>query len=111
MCKTYQCALVPVDTLLLVCLGVGETRDLTTLAAEETVQVRSDLVAFALLQVMALRASCLCQVRAGTKAEVANMEAGVRKRTLKSPAPFLASPKQENVRNNYFVKFVELTET
>jgi hypothetical protein len=48
-----------VDTLLLIGLGVGEAWNLTTLAAEETVQVRTDLVALTLFQVMALRASCL----------------------------------------------------
>jgi hypothetical protein len=34
---TYQCILVPFDTLLLVGVGVGETLHLTGLAAEQTV--------------------------------------------------------------------------
>jgi hypothetical protein len=62
-----------VDTLLLVCLGVGEARDLTALAAEEAVQVRSDLVALALLQVVALRASCLVTLDPVPKPRVADI--------------------------------------
>jgi hypothetical protein len=51
-----------VNTLLLVGLGVGEPGHLTTLAAKKTVQVGSDLVALALLQVVTLRTSCLAEL-------------------------------------------------
>jgi hypothetical protein len=65
-----------VDALLLVGLGVGEAGNLTTLAAEKTVQVGSDLVALALLQVMALRASCLLKLGDCPKAEDRGDKAG-----------------------------------
>lgn len=65
---TNQSVLFPFDAFLLICVGVGEALDLTGLTAEQTVQVGSDLVAFAFLQVMALRASCLSSTSA---AEVA----------------------------------------
>ena len=60
--STYQSVLVPLDALLLVRVGVREALDLASVAAEEAVEVGSDLVALALLQVMALRASCLEKV-------------------------------------------------
>lgn len=59
---TYQSALVPGDTLLLVGVGVGEALDLTGLSAEETVQRGADLVALTLLQGVALGASGLEEV-------------------------------------------------
>jgi hypothetical protein len=54
--------LVPCDTLLLVGVGVGETLDLTGLAAKETVQSRADLVSLTLLQGVALSATGLEEV-------------------------------------------------
>lgn len=60
----YQCALIPFNTLLLVGVRVCEALDLAGVAAKEAVKVGSDLVGLALLQVMALRASCLEEVGA-----------------------------------------------
>lgn len=57
-----QGLLFPGDTLLLVGVGVGETLNLTGLAAEETVQSRADLVALTLLQGVALSATGLEEV-------------------------------------------------
>lgn len=54
--------LVPSDALLLVGVGVGVALDLTSLAAEETVEHRADLVALALLQGVALSAAGLEEV-------------------------------------------------
>lgn len=47
---------------MLVGVGVGETLNLTGLAAEETVQSRADLVALTLLQGVALSATGLEEV-------------------------------------------------
>lgn len=60
---------VPLDTLLLVGVGVGVALDGTTLAAEEAVQGRADLVAAVLLNGVALSTSGLEQV--GTLLDVA----------------------------------------
>ena len=57
--STYQSSLVPGDTLLLVGIGVGEAVDGTSLAAEETVQSRADLVALTVLEGVALSATGL----------------------------------------------------
>lgn len=57
--ETYQSVLGPGDALLLVGLRVGETLDLASLAAKEAVQVRANLVALTLLQVVALSATSL----------------------------------------------------
>lgn len=54
-----ESVLVPVDGTLLVGVGVGETGDLTGLAAEETVKLRANLVALALLEGVALCATGL----------------------------------------------------
>lgn len=51
--------LVPGDTLLLVGVGVRVAGDLAGLAAEETVELGTDLVALALLQGVALSAAGL----------------------------------------------------
>jgi hypothetical protein len=59
-----ESVLVPVDTLLLVGVGVGEALDLTGLAAEDTMELRADLVALAGLQGVALRAAGLEEVGA-----------------------------------------------
>lgn len=56
--------LVPLDTLLLVGIGVGEALDGTGLAAEETVQVRTDLVGTTGLDGVALSATSLEKVGA-----------------------------------------------
>lgn len=61
--KTYESLLVPLNTLLLVGVRVGESVNGTGLASEEAVKVRADLVALAFLQVMALSASGLRGVR------------------------------------------------
>lgn len=61
--KSYESLLVPLNTLLLVCVGVSEARDLAGVASEKTVKVRTDLVALALLQVVALLAAGLEHVR------------------------------------------------
>lgn len=60
---------VPLDTLLLVGVGVGVALDGTTLAAEEAVQGGADLVAAVLLNGVALSTSGLEQV--GTLLDVA----------------------------------------
>lgn len=52
-----ESVLVPVDGTLLVGVGVRETGDLTGLAAEETVELRANLVALAGLQGVALCAT------------------------------------------------------
>jgi hypothetical protein len=57
--STYQSVLAPGDALGLVCIRVGKARHLARLAAEEAVQLGSDLVALASSQRMALRASRL----------------------------------------------------
>lgn len=98
---TNKSTLFPLDALLLVCVGVREALNLTGLAAEQTVQVGADLVPFTLLQVMALRASCL-PLRSA--AEVAF---SLRKEvwccpvhTLKRLAPFFASPVRVSISFN-----------
>jgi len=60
--STYESVLVPLNALLLVCVGVREALDLASVAAEETVEVRADLVALALLEVVALCAAGLEEV-------------------------------------------------
>jgi len=62
--STHKSILVPLNALLLVCVGIGEALDLASVAAEETVEVGADLVALALLQVMALCAASLKEVGA-----------------------------------------------
>jgi len=57
-----ESVLVPVDSALLVGVGVGETLDLTRLAAEDTVKLRANLVALAGLQGVALCATGLEEV-------------------------------------------------
>jgi len=59
-----ESVLVPVDGALLVGVGVGEALDLTRLAAEDTVELRADLVALAGLQGMTLCATGLEEVGA-----------------------------------------------
>ena len=54
-----ESVLVPVDGALLVGVGVGEAGDLARLAAEETVKLRANLVALALLEGVALCATGL----------------------------------------------------
>lgn len=54
--RTYQRILAPGDALGLVGVGVGKARDLARLATKEAMQLRSDLVALARAQRMALRA-------------------------------------------------------
>lgn len=56
---TYQSVLIPGDALLLVGVGVGVTVDLASLAAEETVQVGTNLVALTLAESVALGATGL----------------------------------------------------
>ena len=56
---TYQSILCPCDTLLLVCIGIREPFDLTSLTPKEPVQIGTYFVAFARLQVVALGAPCL----------------------------------------------------
>ena len=60
---------VPLNTLLLVGVGVGVAIDGTRRAAKETVQGRADLVAAVLLNGVALSTSCLEKV--GTLLEIA----------------------------------------
>ena len=55
----YQCVLFPYYSLVLVRIGVREALDLSSLAPEESVKIWPNLVALALFQVVALRASCL----------------------------------------------------
>lgn len=55
----YESVVVPLNTLLLVGVGVGETVDGASLATEQTVKVWTNLVSLALLQVVALRAAGL----------------------------------------------------
>jgi len=57
-----QGLVIPCDTLLLVCVGVGVALDLTGLTTEETVQVGTSLVGTALLEGVALSASSLEEV-------------------------------------------------
>lgn len=57
-----ESVLVPVDTLLLVGVGVGEALNLARLAAEDTVELRADLVALAGPQGVALCATGLEEV-------------------------------------------------
>ena len=57
-----ESVLVPVDGALLVGVGVGEAGDLARLAAEETVELRANLVALAGLQGVALCATSLEEV-------------------------------------------------
>lgn len=59
MRSTYQSVVVPLNTLLLVGIGVGVAVDGTSLAAEEAVQRRTDLVAAASLDGVALSATGL----------------------------------------------------
>ena len=61
---SYQSALFPNDSLLLVCICVGVSLNRAGVAAEEAVEVGADLVTLARLEGVALRASCLEQVGA-----------------------------------------------
>ena len=54
-----ESVLVPVDSAVLVGIGVGEAGNLARLAAEETVELRANLVALAGLQGVALCATGL----------------------------------------------------
>lgn len=56
---SYQSILLPLDGLVLICIRIREAFDLSGLAAEQAVEVGSDLVALLCLQVMTLGASCL----------------------------------------------------
>lgn len=60
--NSYESVLLPGNALALVGVGVGVALDLTGLAAEETVKVGANLVALALLQVVALSAASLEKV-------------------------------------------------
>jgi hypothetical protein len=60
--RAYQSVLAPGNGLLLVGIGVLEAGDGTSLAAEQTVKVGTDLVAFTLLEGVALSASGLEEV-------------------------------------------------
>jgi len=62
--ETYESLLIPGDALALVGVGIGVTVDGTSLASEETVQGRADLVAATALDSVALGAPRLEQVRA-----------------------------------------------
>ena len=55
----YQSVLLPLNCLVLVCIRVRETLDLTSLSPEQTVEVGTDLVTLGSVQVVALSASCL----------------------------------------------------
>lgn len=55
----YQSVLVPLNGLLLVGIGVCETLNGTSVAAEKTVQVGTDLVSLTLTESVALSTSCL----------------------------------------------------
>ena len=57
-----QSVFLPGDALLLVGVGVGEALNGTSLAAEETVQIGTDLVGTALLDSVALSAAGLEEV-------------------------------------------------
>ena len=59
-----ESVLVPVDGTLLVGVGVREAGNLARLAAEETVELRANLVALALLEGVALCATGLEEVGA-----------------------------------------------
>lgn len=54
-----QSVLIPMDSLGLVGIGVGESSDLARLAAEDSVKLRSDLVSLAGFQGVTLRTSSL----------------------------------------------------
>jgi hypothetical protein len=58
----HQSVLLPLNTLLLVGVGVRETSDLTTVAAEEAVKLRADLVATAGSDSVALLAASLSNI-------------------------------------------------
>lgn len=60
--STYKSIVVPLDSLLLVGIGVCVTLNGTGLATEKTVQVWADLVSLTLLQGVALSASGLEEV-------------------------------------------------
>jgi hypothetical protein len=57
--RAYQSILVPLNSLLLVGIGVRETLNGTSVATEETVQVGTDLVSLALAESVALCAASL----------------------------------------------------
>jgi hypothetical protein len=61
----HQCLLVPFNAFLLVCVRVCVSLDLSCLTTKKAVKRRADLVALALLQGVALCASCLSIVSAG----------------------------------------------
>ena len=89
---SYKSILVPLNTLLLVGVGVCETVDGTSLATEKAVKVGANLVGLALLQVMALCATSLDHVRRLHRPRRNRLVSRLHKRTLKRLAPFLASP-------------------
>lgn len=60
--KTYQSALVPLNTLLLVGIGVRVALNGASVTTEQTVQSRADLVATASLNGVALSATGLEEV-------------------------------------------------
>ena len=64
MPQTYQCVLIPLNSLLLVRVRVREALDLPCVATEESVEIGSDLVALAVFQVVALLAARLEKVGA-----------------------------------------------
>lgn len=98
--ESYKSVLFPDNGLVLVGIGVGEALDLTRLAAEETVQIGSDLVTLSLLEVMALCATGLQKcyyllpnnLTPQFETSEAQRESVWEESTLKRPAPFLASP-------------------
>jgi hypothetical protein len=57
--RAYQSVLVPFNGLLLVGIGVCESLNRTSVAAEKTVQVGADLVSLTLAESVALSTSCL----------------------------------------------------
>lgn len=59
---SYQSILLPLDGLVLIRVRVCKALDLTSLAAEQAVEVGSDLVALFLLQIVTLGESCLMMV-------------------------------------------------
>ena len=82
---SYQGVFSPVYRLVLVGICVGKPLDLTSLAPEKTVKIRTDLVAFTFTQGVTLRTSCLGQ---GEIHSVLRFSES----TLKRLAPFLSSP-------------------
>ena len=96
----YQSVLVPGDGLLLVGIGILEASDGTSLAAEQTVKVRSDLVSLALLEGVALGASGLEEV--GTLLNVtyewivSKILISARTQEQKSPYIYAQQPREQD---------------